>query len=82
MPGGHSSRKQLSQRRGDLLRILIRHQAEAELRAGPGRQHRLGPFALIAAPEAVDVEGRPGPAAFERREAFFAARRRRRRAAS
>ena len=54
------------ERRGDLVRILIRHQAEAELGPGPRRQHRLGPFALIAAPQAVDVERRPGPAALER----------------
>ena len=53
---------------GDLVGILPRHQAKAELGPGPGGQDRLGPFALIAAPQAVDVERRPGPAALERRE--------------
>ena len=57
-----------------LCGILVGHEAEAELGAGPGGQHGLGAFALVAAREAVDVARRPGPAAFERGVAGFARR--------
>jgi hypothetical protein len=49
---------------GHLVRILIGDQAETELGRGLGRQHGFGTLSLIAAGQAVDIEGRPGPAAF------------------
>ncbi len=59
MPGGHSSRSFFSSDFGDLRRILIRHQPEAEFRAGFGRQDGFRAFALIAACQPVDGERRP-----------------------
>ncbi len=45
----------------DLGRVLVGHQAEAELGRRPVGQDGLGPFALIAAPQAVDVAASAGP---------------------
>ena len=75
MPLGHISHSLRFERFGDFLRILIRHQAKAEFRARPRRQNRFGSFALIAAGEPVDIERRPGAAAFQRGESFFAGHR-------
>ena len=54
-----------AQRLLDLGRVLIGNESEAELHAGLGGQHRLGPAALVTAPDAVDVAGRTRPAPFE-----------------
>ena len=73
MPGGHKRAQIAAPGRAAIFcGILPRHEPEAELGPGPGGQDRLGPFALIAAPQAVDVERRAGPAALERRVAGFA----------
>ena len=53
-------------------------QPAADLGVGVGGDDRLGALALEAAPDAVDVEGRPGAAALERRVARLAGQRRRR----
>ena len=64
-PGGVQLGQPALQPGGDLGRVLVGDQAEAELGAGRAGQDGLGPFALIAAPQAVDVEGGAGPAAFQ-----------------
>ena len=61
MPGGHSFSNIWRRLAAILCGILVGHQAEAELGRGPGGQHRLGPFALVAAGQAVDVETSAGP---------------------
>ena len=53
-------------------RVLVRHQPDGDFGARPGRHDGLAAFALVAAGEAVDFEGRPGGALFERRETAFA----------
>ncbi len=65
IPLGQSSHSLRFERLGDFRRVLIRHQAKAEFRARPRGQNRLRSFALIAACEAVDIERRPGPSAFQ-----------------
>src|SRR5207245_5152400 len=62
----------IAYRRRDRLGILVRHQPATDLRRGPGRDDRLRPRTPIAAPDAVDVERRPGPVALGRRKARFA----------
>ena len=56
----------------DFVRILIGNQPATELGARLGWQDRLGPFALITAPETVDVKRWPGPTALQRRETLLA----------
>ena len=65
-----------------VLGVLVGHEAEAELRAGLAGQDRLGARPLVAAEEPVDVAGRPGPVALERRVARLAFERRARPASS
>ena len=55
-----------------LVRVLVRHQPERDLRRRLRRDHRLAAGALIAAPDAVDVGGRPRPQPLQRRIAAFA----------
>src|SRR5712691_12546044 len=64
-----------AQRLGDGLWILIGDEAAAELGGGPRRNDRLRAGALIAAPDPVDVEGRPRPVALGRCEARLAVQR-------
>ncbi len=61
--------------RGDRLRVLVGHEPEAQLRAGHAGQDRLGPGPLVAAVEAVDVAGRPGPLPLQGRVAGLALQR-------
>ena len=68
MPGGKSEREMPLEGGGDFLRILLGTRRKLNLADGRGRQHRLGPFALVAAGQAVDVARRPGPAALQRRK--------------
>jgi hypothetical protein len=56
----------------DPLRSLVDDEAAADLGVGVGRDDRLGPLALEPAPDAVDVEGRAGALALERRVAGLA----------
>ena len=49
------------ERRVHLGGILVRHQAERHFRAGLRSDHRLAAGAGIAAPDAVDIGGRPRP---------------------
>ena len=41
----------------DLLEVLVRHQAKIELASSFSRDNGLGPFALVATPEAIDGAG-------------------------
>ncbi len=56
----------------DLLWVLVRHQPHRDLGPGPGRQHRLGALALIAAEDAVDVAGGASPDPLQRGVALLA----------
>ena len=53
----------------DLAVVLVGDEAGADLRGGPGRDDRLGALAGVAAPDAVDVEGRARRQALEQRVA-------------
>ena len=57
---------------GDLAVVLIGHQAHRNLRRGLRRDHRLGPLADVAAPNAVDVERGADARAFDGRVARLA----------
>ena len=54
------------------VRLLVRHEAEGDFGARPGRDDGLAAFALVAAGQAVDFERGPGGALFGGREAAFA----------
>ena len=56
------------------MKILAGNQSHRDLRIRRRRNHRFGPFAGIAPPDAVHVERRPDPGAFQRRISFFALR--------
>src|SRR6202011_1643402 len=53
---------------GDGLRILVGDEAAADFGGGPGRDDRLGAGTLIAAPDPVDLQGRPPPVPLPRGE--------------
>src|SRR6267154_3126350 len=57
---------------GNLVRILIGHQAGGEFGESLCGNDGLGAFALVAAPEAVQFERRAGPKTFDGRETGFA----------
>src|SRR4051794_19467935 len=65
----------------DLLRLLVRHEATADLRRGARGDDRLSALVLEAAGDAVAVERRPRPGALERAEPLLARDRRRARRA-
>ena len=56
---------------GRFLRVLIRHQAGADLRDRFGRDDRLGALPREAAADAVYLEARSGPNTFEQRHSRF-----------
>ena len=56
----------------NLLRILVGHQSHADLGHGHGWQHGFGALTGEAREQAVHLEGRPRPRAFERGVAGFA----------
>ena len=56
----------------DVFRVLVGNEPGGELGRRLGRDHGLGPFVGEAAPDAVDVQRRPGPDPFERRVPRFA----------
>src|ERR1035441_1532570 len=60
----------------DLFRFLVGHESARNLGPRPGRHNGLGSTSLIPAKNAIDLEGRPGPAPFERRVSLFARERR------
>ena len=64
-PGGRDLPDVLAEEGLDGLGVLVGDEAEAELRPGLAGQDRLGPGPGVAAEEAVDVAGRPGPLPFE-----------------
>ncbi len=65
----------IAERGEDPVRVLIGHEAAADLGVGVGRDDRLAALALEPAPQAVDVERRPGAASFEGRIAGLAVER-------
>ncbi len=58
----------------DGVRVLLPDEAEADLGAGPRRQHGLEAFAGIAALDAVDLAGRARPDHLERGAVLLARR--------
>ena len=60
----------------DGLGVLVGDEPEAQLGPGLAGEHGLGPGPGIAAEDAVDVAGRPGPLPLERRVAGLAVERR------
>src|SRR5207302_11067625 len=58
-PGRRDLRQMLDHQPLDLVEVLVRHQARAELGHGPGRDDRLGALAGVPAPDAGEVECGP-----------------------
>jgi hypothetical protein len=73
MAGSAPSTVQVSFAPDDRLRVLIGDQAAGDLGRRLRGNHGLGAVARVAAPDAVDVEGRPRPGALQRGEAGLAA---------
>ena len=67
MPLGVFLRDELLERCDDFVGILIRHQPDAHLRGGLGRDHGLRARAGEAAGDAVDFERGPRPDALQNR---------------
>lgn len=56
---------------GYFLGLLIRNQAGGEFCISFRRNDSFGAFALVTAPDSVELEGRPDPQAFDSGESFF-----------
>ena len=56
---------EVAERLEDPVRVLVGNEPAADLGVRVGRDDRLAALALEAAPDPVDVEGRPGAASLE-----------------
>ena len=76
MPAGAFRSHKITERLDDLFRNLIGHQPEADLRRGGGGDHGFRSDARESAGDAVNLERRPRPDAFQHRISRLARQRR------